>query len=76
MAALKVQRFGREVKPHALYQAFQRALELDPMCIASRYQEANIKLMVGLREEAIEEFNEILARLPDYLPALKGRVRT
>ncbi len=56
----------------AALKGFEKALEIDPSCFVSKYQVACTKLLLGLTEEATQQFSAILEVRPSYLPALKG----
>jgi hypothetical protein len=46
----------------AALKGFERALELDPTCAASKYQVACTKLLLGLTEDATIQFKGLLSR--------------
>ncbi|XP_055919352.1 tetratricopeptide repeat protein 37 [Eupeodes corollae] len=53
-------------------RVFQKILDLDPVNVYAKLQVALINMTVRMYTEAIEQFDELLAEHPDYLPALKG----
>lgn len=60
----------------AALKAFQRALELNPNSIYASYQAAAIKQILGEFAVAAAEFEALIEREPNYLPALKGLADT
>eukprot|EP00795_Rhopilema_esculentum_P006369 gene6369-11806_t len=53
-------------------KAFQKAVELDPENLYSRYKMGVIKQSVCVYDEAIEEFKKVLAVEEDHIPAWRG----
>ncbi|XP_076666461.1 superkiller complex protein 3 isoform X1 [Andrena cerasifolii] len=57
-------------------KSYQRALQLCTTSLYSMLQLANIKLIIGQYSEVKKDFEDILAREPHCVPALKGLVET
>ncbi|CAK9797777.1 Tetratricopeptide repeat protein 37 [Anthophora plagiata] len=57
-------------------KSYERALDLCPNSLYPMIQQANIKLIVGQRDEAKTDFECILSTNPRYIPALKGLAET
>ncbi|XP_064650742.1 tetratricopeptide repeat protein 37-like [Lineus longissimus] len=56
----------------AALRTFTKATELCPDSMYSLYQIAAIKQRLGLHAEAVVDYNNVLVKFPDYVPALKG----
>ena len=56
----------------AALKAFTKATELDPSAMYCYYQLASIKQTLGRHAEAVQEYEGILEKSTDYIPALKG----
>jgi len=57
---------------HMSFVQYEKSLKLSPDNIRVRYKKALVFLYAGLSEDAINEFNEILKRKPDYALAYEG----
>ncbi|KAE8635771.1 hypothetical protein XENTR_v10002730 [Xenopus tropicalis] len=53
-------------------KSFMKASELNPDSIYSLYKIASIKQILGTYKEAINEYQQIIRKSGDYVPALKG----
>lgn len=57
-------------------RSYQRAFQLNPETFYPLIQLANIKLLIGQHDEAMENFTKVLNENKDNLPALKGLAET
>lgn len=53
-------------------KSFRKARELNPQAIYSIYKAAAIEQILGKYKDAIAEYQHILKKSKDYVPALKG----
>ncbi|XP_063309755.1 superkiller complex protein 3 [Pelobates fuscus] len=53
-------------------KSFMKASELNPDSVYSSYKIASIKQILGMYKEAVTEYQLILSKSADYVPALKG----
>uniref|UniRef100_A0A8C5M4M7 SKI3 subunit of superkiller complex n=2 Tax=Leptobrachium leishanense TaxID=445787 RepID=A0A8C5M4M7_9ANUR len=53
-------------------KSFMKASELNPESVYSAYKIASIKQTLGTYKEAAQEYEQILKKAADYVPALKG----
>lgn len=53
-------------------RVYQKITELDASNVYSKLQVANVKCTLRLHKEAVECYEELLVKYPDFLPALKG----
>ncbi|CAG2060584.1 unnamed protein product, partial [Timema podura] len=56
----------------AALKSYQRVVELSPGAVYPAYQIASINQLIGLYNESVQQFKELVANNPKYVPALKG----
>nr|CAD7203299.1 unnamed protein product [Timema douglasi] len=56
----------------AALKSYQRVVELSPGAVYPAYQIASINQLIGLYKESVQQFKELVANNPKYVPALKG----
>lgn len=56
-------------------KSFMKASELNPNSIYSAYKIASIKQILGTFKEAATEYQQIVKKSGEYVPALKGITR-
>ncbi|XP_074648800.1 tetratricopeptide repeat protein 37-like [Tubulanus polymorphus] len=61
---------------NAAMKAFQRANQLQSDSVYSLYKIASIKESLGVYREAQNDYESLLSKSPDYIPALKGLAET
>ncbi|CAH0395338.1 unnamed protein product [Bemisia tabaci] len=61
---------------HAAIKSFERASEINPNLLYSKYRAATIKLLIGRFDEALEEFRVLVHEDPSSVPYLKGLAET
>ncbi len=56
----------------AAMKAYEKVLKMKPDSVYAELQIAGSKLTLGHYAEAVDQFSALLAKQPDYVPALKG----